>query len=124
MRGRKVFGGILPWGEVWRLGANAATQLITDRDLVIGGKLVPAGTYSLWCVPTASTWTLVINAQHGQWGTVYDEAQDIARLPLEVSALPQPVEQFSMDVVDGGGGKGTIALEWENTRASIAFTVR
>jgi hypothetical protein len=124
MRGRKVFGGIVPWGEVWRLGANAATQLITDRALVIGGTLVPAGTYSLWCVPTSSEWTLVVNAQHGQWGTQHDASQDIARIPLGVSAASAPIEQLTIEVADGGGGKGTIALEWETTRASVPFTVR
>lgn len=124
MRGRKVFGGIVPWGEVWRLGANEATQLITDRDLVIGGTPVPAGTYSLWCLPTSSEWTLVVNAQHGQWGTQHDPSRDIASIPLEVGALSDPVEQLSVEVVAGGGGKGTIELSWENTRASVPFTVR
>ena len=124
MRGRKVFGGIVPWGEVWRLGANAATQLITDKDLVIAGTPVPAGTYSLWCVPTSSEWTLVVNAQHGQWGTQYDQSQDFAKIPLAVTDVPEPVERFTIDVADAGGGKGTISLSWENKRASVPFTVR
>jgi hypothetical protein len=124
MRGREVFGGIVPWGEVWRLGANAATQLVTDRPLVLVGTQLPAGTYSLWCIPNESSWTLVVNGQHGQWGTQYDESQDVARIPLDVGATAAPVERFTTEVTDAGGGRGTIAFLWENTRASVSFTVR
>jgi len=124
MRGREVFGGIVPWGEVWRLGANAATQLITDRDLVIGGTPVPAGTYSLWLEPTTSAWTLIVNAQHGQWGTQYDASQDFARIPLTVTTLAEPVERFTITVTDDGGGRGTIEMAWENTKGTVSFTTR
>jgi hypothetical protein len=124
MRGRKVFGGIVPWGEVWRLGANAATQLITDHDLVIGDTTIPAGTYSLWLIPTASEWTLIINKQHGQWGTEYDPAQDLARIPVTVTALSEPVEQFTMGVTADGGSSGTLSMEWETTEGTVPFTVR
>jgi hypothetical protein len=124
MRGRKVFGGIVPWGEVWRLGANAATQLTTDRDLVIGGTPVPAGTYSLWAVPTATAWTLVVNEQHGQWGTQYDATRDLARIPMTVTTLPEPVEQFTIAVNDDGSGTGSIEMEWESTRGTVSFTTR
>jgi len=124
MRGREVFGGIVPWGEVWRLGANAATQLITDRDLVIGGTSVAAGTYSLWLVPTPSAWTLVVNEQHGQWGTQYDATRDLARIPMTVTTLPEPVERFTISVNDGGDGAGTIEMEWENTKGTVSFTTR
>lgn len=123
MRGRRVFGGIVPWGEVWRLGANAATQLVTDRDLVLGETTLPAGTYSLWCIPTESAWTLVVNGQHGQWGTQYDESQDVARIPMQVTETAQPVERFTVEVSDAGRGQGTIAFLWEDTRASVPFTV-
>jgi len=124
MRGREVFGGIVPWGDVWRLGANAATQLVTDRPLALGGTELPAGTYSLWCIPTESSWTLIVNGQHGQWGTQYDESQDVARIPMEVGATAAPVERFTTEVTDTGEGRGTITFLWENTRASVAFTVR
>jgi hypothetical protein len=124
MRDRKVFGGIVPFGEVWRLGANAATQLITDRPLTIGGIAVPAGTYSLWCVPQADGWTLVINKQHGQWGTEYDGAQDLGRVPVTLSPVANPVEQFTIAVTDQGGGKGTLDMSWERTRGSVTFSAR
>ncbi len=124
MRGRKVFGGIVPWNELWRLGANAATQLITDRDLTIGDTDVPAGTYSLWGLPTPDGWTLIVNRQHGQWGTEHDAKQDLARIPLSVSRLDAPVERFTITVTPTGPNGGTIAMEWENTRATVPFRVR
>ncbi len=124
MRGRKVFGGIVPFGEVWRLGANAATQLITDQDLTIGDTEVPAGTYSLWAVPQADGWTLIVNSQHGQWGTQYDASQDFARIPMTVSQLDEPVERFTISVEPDGSDGGTISMEWETTRATVPFKVR
>jgi len=124
MRGRTVFGGIVPFGQVWRLGANAATQLITDRDLTIGGTEVPAGTYSLWAVPQADGWTLIVNRQHGQWGTQYDDAEDFARIPMTVSQLDEPVERFTISMEPDGSDGGTIDMEWARTRASVGFKVR
>jgi hypothetical protein len=124
MRGRKVFGGIVPFGEVWRTGANAATQLITDRDLVIDGKDVPAGTYSLWTLPTASGWTLIINEQHGQWGTEYDPERDLVRVPMTVTRSDQPIERFTITVVGGEAGEGSIAFAWERTRATVVVEVK
>lgn len=119
MRGRKVFGGIVPFGQVWRTGANAATQLITDRDLVIGGQPVPAGTYSLWTIPARGGWTLIINRQHGQWGTEYDSTQDLVRVPLTVTSSNRPVERFTITVAGGEAGEGSIAFAWERTRATV-----
>ncbi len=124
MRGRKVFGGIVPWNAVWRTGANAATQLITDRDLEIGGTLVPAGTYSLFSLPTESGWTLIINSQHGQWGTEYHPEQDLARIPLTVTRLADPVERFTIAVTPADAGAGTLDLAWERTKGSVAVRVK
>ncbi len=124
MRGRKVFGGIVPFDQVWRLGANEATQLITDRDLTIGDTKVPAGTYSLWAVPGQNSWTLIVNSQHGQWGTDYDAAQDFARIPMTVSPLPSPVEQFRISIEPSGSNGGTISMAWESTQATVSFKVQ
>jgi len=123
MRGRAIFGGIVPWGEVWRTGANAATQLVTDRELEIGGVTVPAGTYTLWTVPAATGWKLVINKQHGQWGTEYDVAQDLARIDLPTTRLDRPVERFTFEVRPADGG-GVLAYEWADTRAAVPFRVK
>lgn len=82
-RGRMIWGNVVPWGEVWRLGANSATQLITDKEIEIGGHAVPAGKYTLWLLPTADKTLLIVNKQVGQWGTIYDAAQDLVRIPVE-----------------------------------------
>jgi Protein of unknown function (DUF2911) len=124
MRGRKVFGGIVPWDQVWRTGANAATQLITDHDLVIGDTTLPAGTYSLFSLPTADGWTLIINKQHGQWGTEYHADRDFARIPLTVTHPSDSVEQFTIAVTATGADTGTLAFAWEKTRGTVGFRVK
>jgi hypothetical protein len=123
-RGRRIFGDVVPYGQVWRTGANAATQLITDHALVIGGTTVPAGTYTLWTLPSASGAQLIINKQHGQWGTDYDPKQDLVRLPLTQGALASPVEQFTIAVDPSGSTGGTMRFQWEGTEYSIPFTVQ
>jgi hypothetical protein len=123
-RGRTIFGGIVPFDSIWRTGANAATQFRTDVDLVIGDVTVPAGSYTLWTVPSrAGAWKLVINRQTGQWGTVYDEKQDLARIDLRTETLESPVEVFTISVEPQGSG-GVLALAWDRTRAWVPFTVR
>lgn len=122
-RGRKVFGGIVPFGAVWRTGANAATQLVTDRELQIGDATLPAGTYTLFTIPTAAGWTLVVNKQHGQWGTDYDAAQDLVRIPVAVKPLAQPVERFTISIAPSAAG-GVLSMAWERTQASVPFTVK
>jgi hypothetical protein len=123
MRGRRIMGGLVPYGRVWRTGANAATTLVTDVDLELGGTAVPRGTYTLYTIPTASGWTLIVNRQTGQWGTQYEPARDFARIPMRVSRLATPVEQFTMALERGRAGAGTLALSWENTRAWVPFRV-
>jgi len=122
-RGRDVFGGIVPWNRVWRTGANAATQLRTDRDLVIGGVTVPAGMYTLWSLPSQGGWKLIINRQVGQWGTQYDEAQDLARIDMQAETPASPVEQFTIAVAPDPSG-GVLRLAWDRTQASVRFTAR
>jgi hypothetical protein len=119
MRGRTIMGGLVPYGQVWRTGANEATTLVTTRDLRIGGTNVPAGTYTLYTLPGESAWQLIINRQTGQWGTEYDQAQDLARVPMQVGRTPAPVEQFTIALEPGGGNILNLVLTWENTRASV-----
>ena len=121
-RGRVIFGELVPYGQVWRTGANAATQFRTDKNLQFGAVTVPAGFYSLFSIPGASEWTLIVNGETGQPGTAHKPDRDLYRIPLKVSALPQAVERFTIAVLPGEGG-GTLALEWDSTRASAAFTV-
>jgi hypothetical protein len=119
-RGRVIFGNIVPWGVVWRTGANAATQLFTPVALTVGGLAVPAGTYTLWTVPAPTGWTLIINKQHGQWGTVYQADQDLGRVELRLERLSQPVEQLTITLESRGAG-GVLAIAWDQTRAEVPF---
>jgi hypothetical protein len=122
-RGRVIFGNVVPWNQVWRTGANAATQLTTDRDLVFGATVVPAGKYTLWTLPTPTGAKLIINRQTGQWGTDYDAEKDLARLDLSANRLSQPVEQFVIGVAPQGSG-GALRLAWDDREYVIPFTVR
>jgi hypothetical protein len=120
MRGRKVVGGdLVPYGRVWRTGANEATKLSTPVPLTIAGKAVPAGDYSLFTLPAESGWTLIINKQTGQSGLEYNQEQDLARVPMKVSKLPAPVEQFTISWKKTGASSADLVLEWENTRLSV-----
>jgi hypothetical protein len=120
MKGRKIFGDLVPYGKVWRTGANEATAFSTPIDLTIGGTKVPAGNYTLYSLPTDNSWKLIINKQTGQWGTEYDEKQDLARIDMKVSKTAQPVEQFTISFDKTGQDSANLILEWENTRGTVA----
>lgn len=122
-RGRVIFGNIVPWNQVWRTGANAATMFTTDRDLVFGGTVVPAGKYTLWTLPTPTGAKLIINSETGQWGTDYHQDRDFARVDLNAAQLSQPVEQFVIGVVPQGPG-GLLRMAWDNREYSVPFTVK
>lgn len=124
MKGRKIMGGLVPFGEVWRTGADEATTLTTAADLMIGGAHVPAGTYSLFTLPTEKGWTLIVNKTAKQWGAFkYDQAQDLGRTPMKVASLSAPVEQFTIAIESTGGSNGVIKMSWENTQASVDIMV-
>jgi len=118
-RGRTIFGNVVPWDSVWRTGANQATQLITDKGLVIGGTTVPAGTYSLFTVPSQKGWQLIINKQHGQWGTDYDAKQDLARIPMRVRSLATPTERLT--IVTRGSD---LVISWDRAEAAVVVKAR
>jgi hypothetical protein len=120
MRGRKIFGDLVPYGQIWRTGANSATSLKTDVDLTIGGAGVPAGSYTLYSIPGESGWKLVINKQTGQWGTDYDEKQDLARVDMKVANNATPTEQFTISLDKTGASSATLKLDWASTSASVA----
>ena len=109
-RGRVIFGGLVPYDSVWRTGANAATTLVTDKALVIGGVDVPAGTYTIYSIPSTTAPKLIINKQTGQWGTVYKMDMDLARVPMTVATLPASVEKFEIAIKDG-----KLHLIWDTT---------
>ncbi len=119
MKGRKIYGGLVPYDKVWRAGANEATTFVTAADVTVGGKDVPAGSYTIFAIPNADKWTLIISKTTGEWGTNYSgEANDLARVDMRVSALPSPVENFTIAFGQAGAGC-TLRLDWETTRASV-----
>jgi len=125
---RKIFGGLVPYGKVWRTGANEAPTFVIDTDVVVGGKTVPAGTYTLFTVPNEDKWTLIINkttknAKGGSlWGVPYPgEEGDFARVDMKASKLGSPVENFTISF-EKSGSKCVMNLDWETTRASIEIS--
>jgi hypothetical protein len=119
-RGRKVVGNLIPYGQVWRTGANEATTLKTEVALKIGGAKVPAGTYTIYTLASeAAPWKLIINKQTGQWGTEYHQDQDLARVDLEKSQTKQAVEQFTISFDKKDDSNAALVMEWENTRVSV-----
>ena len=125
-RGRAIWGALVPWGELWRTGANRATHLTTDRDLVLdpeGAALaVPAGTYTLFSVPQPGGGVLIVNRQTGQGGTSYDAAQDLGRVPLRREALSAETEAFEIAAEPVGEG-GRLVLRWDRDVFSVPFAV-
>ena len=109
----------MPYGEVWRTGANEATTLVADTNVRIGDKDVPAGSYTIFTVPNADKWMLIISKKTGEWGIPYpDEGEDFVRTDMRVSQLPAPVENFTIGF-DQTGSAARMHLDWESTRASV-----
>jgi hypothetical protein len=121
-RGREIFGTVVPWEQVWRTGANAATQFETDADLVVHGTTIPKGKYTLFSIPARNGAKLIVNRQTGQWGTQYDGTQDLAQLDMRAGALSAPVETFTI-AVDAADRGGVLRLRWDRTEYSLPFTV-
>ena len=130
VRGRQIFGagGLLsrdPTYPAWRAGANAATTLTTDADIVVGTLPVPKGTYTLYAwVQNPDAWDLIISRQTGQWGLMYDAKQDLGRVKMTMSKPPALVETLKYSIADKGAGKGELRLEWEHRVASVPITVK
>ncbi len=122
-RGRPVWGGLVPWGQVWRMGANDAAHLATDRTLEIGNLTIAPGTYTLFLLPAQSGWQLIINRATGMSGLDYSTAQDIGRIPLTTETLQRPVESFTLEAREASAG-GILAIAWDNLQASVTFRVR
>lgn len=122
IHGRTIFGGLVPYGEVWRTGANAATTLKTSGNLQIGDLKVPAGTYTIYSVPSQDGWKLIVSKQTGQWGTVYNKAQDLGRVTMEVGATAAPVDSFLISFDKTMGDATELHLKWAGVDASVAVT--
>jgi hypothetical protein len=119
MRGRKIFGALVPYDVVWRTGANPATSLKTTGDLKIGDLTVPAGSYTLYTLPTASGWKLIVNKQTGQWGTVYSQPQDLGRTAMMVNSTSSPLETMVIDFEKTAGNATELHVKWADVDASV-----
>jgi len=119
MRGRKIFGDLVPYGEVWRAGADDATTFAPNVNVMVGGKNIPAGNYTMFALPTPGKWTLIISKQIGEWGIPYPGEQfDLARMEMKVGKLDARLENFTISF-DQKEIACTMKLDWETTRASI-----
>jgi hypothetical protein len=122
MRGRVIYGGLVPYGKVWRAGANEATTFVLDTDLIVGGKGVPAGGYTIFTIPEEGKWTLIVSKKTGELGIPYPGEQfDFARVPMEVSTLKDPLEDFTISFAHSGDSC-TMRMDWATTRASIVIS--
>lgn len=119
VKGRKIFGGLVPYGEVWRAGANEATTFVTDTNLNVGGKDVPAGSYTIFTIPNADKWVLIISKKTGEWGVPYPgQGDDFTRVDMKASSLSSPMENFTIGF-DQTGSTCAMHLDWEKTRATV-----
>lgn len=123
MVGRRIMGDYVPYNRVWRTGSGKSTTLVTDADLEIGGMEIPRGAYSLYTFPTETQWKLIVNKQTGQWGTIYNPQQDLARITMEKRRLPSPIERLTFVLERAGNSSGVLKIEWERTSVSLPFKV-
>ena len=121
MKGRKIYGGLVPYGEVWRTGANEATTFVTTADLTIGGQGVPAGNYTLYTLPGEKSWKLILSKKTGQWGIPYPEGEDFGRYDVKTELIEIPIEKLLISLMEKPRAKDvcTLRIDWEKTRAYV-----
>ena len=121
VRERKIFGALVPWGQVWRTGANAATKVTFTTDVKLGGSAVPAGSYALFTIPGDSEWTVILSkVVDGQWGSyAYNPKDDQARVKVKPVALAEPLETMSIGLQDIRAGKANLVIAWEKTKVPV-----
>lgn len=120
-KGRTMLGGTEAFGKVWRLGANETTEIKLFRDVTFGGKVVKAGTYSLYAIPNAAEWTIIFNSKLDTWGAYeYEEAKDVVRFTVSVGKPDAEIEAFSISFDDpAGSGKSTMYIGWETSLVKV-----
>ena len=124
LKGRTPGKDVDPYeGREWRTGADEATTFKTDKAIKFGGLAVPAGTYTLYTMPTGGAWQLILSKKTGQWGIPYPKGEDLGRAPMTVSAAPAPAEQLTITIQDTQAG-GTLHIDWGTTRAQLALLLR
>ena len=122
MRGRKIMGGLVPYGKVWRTGANPATTLITSVPLKFGALLVPAGTHTIYSLPSEDAWQLIINNQTGQWGLTYNQSMDLGRVPMLAKPMSAPQEGMSLSFENTTATSTELHMRWETTDRYVVIT--
>jgi hypothetical protein len=122
MRGRKIMGALVPYGQVWRTGANPATTLITSVPLKFGDLLVHAGTHTIYSLPSPDTWLLIVNNQTGQWGLIYDQKQDLGRIPMKAKPMDTPQEVMSLSFENTTAQSTELHIRWETTDRYVTVT--
>ena len=122
MRGRTIVGELVPYGEVWRTGANSATTIVTSVPLKFGSLLVPAGTHTLDTLPGKDGWQLIVNKQTGQWGTEYDQTQDLGRVPMKSKPMQSPQEVMSISFENTTTTSTELHVRWEKTDEYVTVT--
>jgi len=124
LRGRHVGGPeIVPYGEVWRTGANPATTIVLPMEVMIGKLMVPAGTYTLFTLPTADAWTLIISKKTGEWGIPYPEGEDFGRTPMTKKAIASPQEVMSISFEKTKGNSTELHVKWETTDVFVPVMI-
>lgn len=124
-KGRVIFGELVPYGKVWRTGANEATTVTVDRDVQVGGQPLKAGSYTLWTIPQANSWTVIFNGKMYRWGVTYggeaqrDPAADVATVEVPVEVLDNEVEKFTIEVAEA---PPALVLKWDHTQVRVPFT--
>lgn len=122
---RAVFGELVEWNKVWRLGANEATELELYRDVKIGGKKIIKGKYTIYAIPGTEAWTLILNKDTDTWGAFkYDQQKDVVRVQVPVTKTPSPVNAFSMMFEKGQGDTILLDIAWENAMVALPIALK
>lgn len=124
VKGRTIFGDLVPFDAVWRLGANHCTTLEASSDFTLEGNEIPAGTYGVFAIPSKSEWTIIISKQNDIWGTAgYDESQDVVRFKVKTATLPAVEESLTIDFSDFSENGATLTISWDKVAAAITVGV-
>ena len=125
LRGRHLGGSeIVPYGQVWRVGANEATTITLPLNVTIGTLKVPAGKYTLFALPTANDWTLIVSKKTGEWGIPYPEGNDFGRTPMQKKTMSSPQEKMSISFENTKGNSTEMHVKWETTDVSVPITAQ
>lgn len=124
VRGRIIWGGLVPFEEVWVTGAHDATNIVIDKPFIIGGKEIPAGKYAFFTIPGKNAWTVILNKQWKQHlATAYDEKEDLVRIKVKPKKSSY-TERLQYFIENGKGNQGKIAMHWEKIRIEFPVTIK